>query len=375
MPFSLDSTRRSSRVPRSGILSALANRPRCRAHFAQTVVVAVVTALFAVPGAQVVMPAPAAADDLENLKEKAKKAKDELEKATEEYTEREEALEDAQDELVSTLHELQETELELAEMREPLSEMASTLYQQPDGGTLALMTSGTIDKDLQVESHVAKLSEDKEALLEEATELREKQTELTSEAQDLQAETQIEKIELEDDLSDLREKSKKSTDELSNELEDQGLDLDAYMAGVECDPEAGEAASGSPNGLLPKEALCELHKDGELLRADAAVDFLKLNEEYAKEFGTQMCVTSSYRDLPNQHRVYAEQPPGNAAVPGTSNHGYGLAIDLCGGVQNYRSEQFNWLEANGGEYGWYHPDWAKSNPFEPWHWEYKDAQQ
>ncbi|WP_393916584.1 D-alanyl-D-alanine carboxypeptidase family protein [Halostreptopolyspora alba] len=375
MPFSLDSTRRSSRVPRSGILSVLTSRPRFRTRFAQTVVLAVLVALFAVPGAQVMMPTPAAADDLESLKEKAEKAKDELEEATEEYTEREKALEEAQDELVSTLHELQETELELAEMREPLSELASTLYQQPDGGTLALMTSGTIDEDLQVESHVVKLSEDKEALLEEATELREKQTDLTSEAQDLQAETQLEKVELEDDLADLREKSEKSTNELTEELEDRGMDIDAYMAGVECDPEAWEAASGAPNGLLPEESLCELHEDGELLRADAAVDFLKLNEAYAEEFGTQMCVTSSYRDLPNQHRVYAEQPPGNAAVPGTSNHGYGLAIDLCGGVQNYRSEQFNWLEANGGEYGWHHPDWAKSNPFEPWHWEYKDAQQ
>ncbi|MBB4929677.1 hypothetical protein F4561_000497 [Lipingzhangella halophila] len=336
----------------------------------------VLTALFTVPGAQVIMPAPAAADeDLETLKDKAEKAKDDLEEATDEYTKREEKLEDAQDELVDTLHELQETELELTEMREPLSQLASTLYQQPDGGTLALMTSGTLDQDLQVESHVVKLSDDKEALLEEAAELREKQTDLTSEAQDLQAETQLEKVELEDDLADLRDQSKESTDELTKELEDRGMDIDAYMAGVECDPSAAEAGTGAPNGLLPKESLCELHEGGELLRADAAVDFLKLNEAYADHFGTQMCVTSSYRDLPNQHRVYAEQPPGNAAVPGTSNHGYGLAIDLCGGVENFRSEQFNWLEANGGEYGWHHPDWAKSSPFEPWHWEYKDAQQ
>ncbi len=370
MPFSLDSTRRSSREPRSGILSAPARRPRTRARFVQSLTVTVLVALVAVPGASV----PAAADDLEGLKEQADEAKEELEEATDEYNEREDALNDAQDELVTTLHELQETELELAEMREPLAELASTLYQQPDGGTLSLMTSGTIDEDLQVESHVVKLSEDKESILDEANELRDEQTELTSDAQELQSETQLEKVELEDDLSSLRDQSEESTDELTQELEDRGMNVDAYMAGVECDAGAAEEAKDAPNGLLPESSLCELPEGGELLRADAAVDFLAMSEKYNEEFGEPICVNSSYRDLPNQNRVYNEQPPGNAAVPGTSNHGYGLAVDLCGGVENFRSEQFNWLESNGGEFGWHHPDWAKSSPFEPWHWEYEEAE-
>ncbi|WP_236700717.1 M15 family metallopeptidase [Allosalinactinospora lopnorensis] len=378
MPFSLDSTRRSSRVPRSGILTVLTARPWTRRRVVQAVVFTVLVALFAVPGAQVAVApvtAPASADDdLDTLKEQAEQAKEDLEEATEKYTEREEALEEAQEDLVSTLHELQQTELELSDMRGPLSQLASTLYQQPDGGTLALMTSGTLDQDLQVESHVVKMSDDQEALLEEANELREKQVDLTSDAQELQAQTQLEKVELQDDLKALRTQSKESTDKLTKELEDRGMDIDAYLAGVECDPSAGEAATGAPNGLLPSEALCELHESDHFLRADAAVDFLAMNEAYTERFGTQICLTSSYRDLPNQHRVYAEQPPGNAAVPGTSNHGDGLAVDMCGGVQNYRSEQWTWLEQNGGEYGWSHPDWAKSSPFEPWHWEYKYAQ-
>ncbi|WP_084468943.1 M15 family metallopeptidase [Nocardiopsis trehalosi] len=352
-------------------------RPWARRR-AQSAVFVLVVAFFLVPGADAALaPAasPAHADaDLDTLKEQADQAKDDLEAATEEYTEKEEALEDAQDELIGTLHDLQQTELELAEMREPLAQLASTLYQQPDSGTLALVTSGSLDQDLQVESHVVKLSDDKEALLDEANALREEQGDLTSQAQDLQAQTQLEAVELQDDLDALRAQSEESTNALMQELEDRGLDVDAYMAGVECDPEAGAAADGYPNGLIPSESLCELHQGGEFLRADAAVDFLAMNQAFTEHFGKPMCVTSSYRDLANQQRVYVEQPPGNAAVPGTSNHGWGLAVDLCGGVQTEGTPEFSWLEANSREWGWFHPQWAYSSPYEPWHWEYEAAQ-
>ncbi|GAA3724033.1 LAS superfamily LD-carboxypeptidase LdcB/Sec-independent protein translocase protein TatA [Spinactinospora alkalitolerans] len=313
----------------------------------------------------------AAADDLDALKQRAEEAKEELEEATEEYTEREEALEDAQDELVTTLHELQQTELRLAEMRQPLAQLAGTLYKQPDVGIMGIMTSGSIDDDLQAESHVVKLTEDKEAILDEANELRDEQGELTTTAQELQSQTQLERVELADDLDALKEQSEESTERLVQELEDRGLSVDAYMAGVECDPSAGEAAAGYPNGLLPQSALCEVHEEGHFLRADAAIDFLEMNEAYTEQFGKEICLTSSYRDLPNQQRVYAEQPPGNAAVPGTSNHGLGQAVDMCGGVQNQGSPEFNWLEANSRQWGWFHPQWAYSSPFEPWHWEYE----
>ncbi|MBB6173550.1 LAS superfamily LD-carboxypeptidase LdcB [Nocardiopsis mwathae] len=355
--------------------SLLRTPRRVRARSAQAVMFTVAVAFFVVPGADVAMApvtAPAEADvDLDTLKEQADKAKEELEKATDDYTKREKALEKAQDELVGTLHDLQQTELKLADLREPLAELASSLYKRPDGGTLALMTSGSLDDDLETEAYVVKLSENNEALMEEANDLRAEQASLTGDAQDLQASTQLEKVELKDDLEALKKKSKESTDKLMKELEDRGLSVDAYMAGVECDPAKGAAASGYPNGLLPNDALCELYEDGHYLRADAAVDFLKMNEAYQERFGRSMCITSSYRDLSNQHRVYAEQPPGNAAVPGTSNHGWGLAIDLCGGVQNQGSEPFNWLEQNSRQWGWFHPQWAYSSPFEPWHWEYE----
>jgi D-alanyl-D-alanine carboxypeptidase len=366
VPFVLDAGRNRCRATRNGTPSVSNGRSRSRT------VVTVVLTLILTMLVNIAAPPPSAHADneLDSLREEAEQAKEELEQATEEYLEREEALEEAQDELVKTLHELQQIEGQIADMRVPLVELAITLYKQPDVGVLGFLASDSIEDDLRAESHVMKLSHDQEQMLDEADALRDEQIELTSRAQELQSQTQLERVELEDDLEELRKKSEESTEALTQKLEDLGLSVDAYLAGVECDPSAAQKAAGAANGLLPSDALCALHVEGHYLRADAAVDFLKMNQAYAQEFGTDMCVTSSYRDLQNQHRVYAQQPPGYAAVPGTSNHGLGMAIDLCGGVQNQGSPQFNWLEAHSREYNWFHPAWAYSNPFEPWHWEY-----
>ena len=74
-------------------------------------------------------------------------------------------------------------------------------------------------------------------------------------------------------------------------------------------------------------------------------------------------------DLAEQRSIYYQRP-GFAAIPGRSNHGLGQALDLCGGIQSQGTTQFNWLEANSRKYGWFHPAWAYSSPFEPWHWEF-----
>jgi LAS superfamily LD-carboxypeptidase LdcB len=61
-----------------------------------------------------------------------------------------------------------------------------------------------------------------------------------------------------------------------------------------------------------------------------------------------------------------------AAVPGTSNHGWGLALDLCGGAQSFGSAQYAWLAAIAPAFGWVNPPWARpgAGREEPWHWEY-----
>jgi LAS superfamily LD-carboxypeptidase LdcB len=61
-----------------------------------------------------------------------------------------------------------------------------------------------------------------------------------------------------------------------------------------------------------------------------------------------------------------------AAAPGTSNHGWGLAVDLSGGMSSYGSAQYKWMRENAPKYGWDNPTWARAggNKHEPWHWEF-----
>jgi hypothetical protein len=128
---------------------------------------------------------------------------------------------------------------------------------------------------------------------------------------------------------------------------------------------------GYPNGFIPQTALCSIGIGAHLLRCDAAVAFGALNEAYGRAFGTPMCVTDSYRTFEAQVRLYGEKPA-LAAVPGTSNHGWGLAVDLCGGAQSFGTPQYTWLAANAPALGWVNPAWAHpgTGREEPWHWEF-----
>jgi LAS superfamily LD-carboxypeptidase LdcB len=63
-----------------------------------------------------------------------------------------------------------------------------------------------------------------------------------------------------------------------------------------------------------------------------------------------------------------------AAVPGTSVHGWGRAVDLqdSNGKLTFDSPAYRWLKANAWRWGFVHPAWAEpggSSP-EPWHWEH-----
>ena len=135
--------------------------------------------------------------------------------------------------------------------------------------------------------------------------------------------------------------------------------------------DSATAWSNYPNGLIPTAALCALSVPGHLLRADAAQAFERLAAAYRQALDRSLCVSDSYRSYEAQVRVYGEKPS-LAAVPGTSNHGWGIAVDLCGGLQRFGTPDQAWMRANAGRYGWQHPAWAEpggSRP-EPWHWEY-----
>lgn len=138
-----------------------------------------------------------------------------------------------------------------------------------------------------------------------------------------------------------------------------------------CDSGAPDRARDHANGQVPLAELCRLPETGHLLHPDAARNWWRLDNAYRRVFGDPICMTDSYRSYDSQAQLYAVKP-GLAATPGSSNHGWGVALDLCGGAESFSSAQYGWLAQNGARYGWVNPGWAQasgSRP-EPWHWEY-----
>ncbi len=127
-----------------------------------------------------------------------------------------------------------------------------------------------------------------------------------------------------------------------------------------------------PNGAIPAAGLCPLFADPtQSLRPGAAASFNAMSIAYEKDTGSPICITDSYRSFAEQVSVKADRGKW-AATPGSSEHGYGRALDLCGGIQSFGTSAHLWMKQNAPLYGWFHPSWAEptgSLP-EPWHWEY-----
>lgn len=132
------------------------------------------------------------------------------------------------------------------------------------------------------------------------------------------------------------------------------------------------ASANYANGMFPASALCPLWQaSGEMLSPRAAAAFNAMSQAYAQKTGSPICVTDSYRSLPQQYVTKAKRGR-FAARPGTSRHGLGMALDLCGGINNFGSPAHLWMKQNAPLYGWFHPSWAGPSGAtpEPWHWEY-----
>ncbi|MCW2778884.1 MAG: peptidase, partial [Frankiales bacterium] len=136
---------------------------------------------------------------------------------------------------------------------------------------------------------------------------------------------------------------------------------------------APAAPHGYANGFLPDDVLCPLPgRPGARLRTDAAQSFVAMDAARTAAGLPRLCVTDSYRDYAGQLSVFARKP-GLAAVPGRSQHGWGLAVDFCGGVERFDGEAHLWMLANAPRFGWIHPAWAEPGGSKPeaWHWEFQ----
>jgi hypothetical protein len=142
-------------------------------------------------------------------------------------------------------------------------------------------------------------------------------------------------------------------------------------------PEAAPATTGARNadgvpvelaaygnGKIPAAALAPVEGTSHRLWAPAAEALDRLRAD-AKRDGVTIGITDSYRSYEAQVDVAARKGlyknGGLAAVPGTSDHGWGMAVDLA---LDDRAQA--WMRANGERYGF-----VEDTPREPWHWGFK----
>jgi D-alanyl-D-alanine carboxypeptidase len=130
------------------------------------------------------------------------------------------------------------------------------------------------------------------------------------------------------------------------------------------------------NGQLPAAALVAIPWDKEktLIAAPALRDLTRLNAAFKKKFGRNLDVDLAYRTLDTQKYIHAELGPYIAARPGTSNHGWGLAIDVPETRDyGFSGRYYKWLKANSKKYNWVHQRYLEQgSPYaEAWHFEYE----
>ena len=149
-------------------------------------------------------------------------------------------------------------------------------------------------------------------------------------------------------------------------------------------------ALGYENGRLPEEALtmvssregydCQVARVGSADQAWMALVVAAELDGVAIEGGWCYRTYESQVAAWNRRRCYI---PGNCdgdpypptAQPGTSLHGWGLAVDVWGAsdaILGCSAPELLWLQFNAPRLGWISPDWARCGRqgSEPWHWEY-----
>jgi hypothetical protein len=127
------------------------------------------------------------------------------------------------------------------------------------------------------------------------------------------------------------------------------------------------------NGRLPRSALAPITRavNGEqaYLARNAAKAFMAMNAESEHRFGVTLRVGSArvaYRPLADQQyfwNLYISGRGALAARPGTSNHGWGLAVDLATPQMRHIVDEI------GAKYGWA-KKWSDA-PTEWWHIKYR----
>ncbi len=129
------------------------------------------------------------------------------------------------------------------------------------------------------------------------------------------------------------------------------------------------------NGKVPERMLAAIAWDPEktLIASPALKDLNRLNAAFKKKFGKNIDIDLAYRTRATQDAYWIKLGPYVAARPGTSNHGWGTAIDMPETYDySFRGKYFKWLKANSKNYNWVHRKiLEEGSPYaEAWHFDY-----
>lgn len=125
-----------------------------------------------------------------------------------------------------------------------------------------------------------------------------------------------------------------------------------------------------PNGRIPASALAPVPGNGQLLRVPARA-YTAMHQR-ARRDGVSLVIIEgpirrTYRPIGAQfaaRRMWCNAGRcGNAAVPGTSNHGLGTTVDLMSMTQR------RWIDRHGATFGWA-KRWSDAS-WEWWHLRYR----
>lgn len=148
--------------------------------------------------------------------------------------------------------------------------------------------------------------------------------------------------------------------------------------------------SGEQNGRLPASMLKLVSSHGNydclIVITDGAADAWLELVAAAQADGVDIEGGWCYRTYAEQLSLWNSRNcgiPGNCdgspypptARPGTSNHGWGLAVDVWNtwdSILSCNDSEFAWMQQNAPGFGWIHPSWASCgrSSQEPWHWEF-----
>jgi hypothetical protein len=145
---------------------------------------------------------------------------------------------------------------------------------------------------------------------------------------------------------------------------------------------------GEINGDIDEYYLATISTQPKYKLYSIAADLFIRMEADAKKAGFTLPIVSAYRTVADQERVYKQYDGVGVALPGTSPHGWAIAIDInpshFGGIKRTTNTRINeiqrqtklykWLEANASKYNFYNPPALQDGQGydEWWHWEYWD---